>query len=73
MRRKTLGAYVRSFEVARAQAFAHAEQELAGVEPFRLHALLAQVTPHDLAARQRELFGEDAIAVATLVPGANES
>jgi len=69
LRRKTFGQYVRGFESARALTFAQAEQAAAGVLPFLLHDWLAAVTAEALAARQRELFTADALAVATVTPG----
>src|SRR5690606_1204931 len=66
-RRKTLGQYVRGFESARALAFGHAEQGLAGVRPFLVREILASITPEELAARQAELFAEDGVAVAAVV------
>jgi predicted Zn-dependent peptidase len=69
-KRKVFGHYVRGFESARALAFGHAEQELNGVPPFRLHGMLEGLTAATLAARQRELFAPDALASATVRPAA---
>lgn len=68
MRRRVLGQYVRSFESARAMAFAHVDQALEGVPPFELLQRLRSITLDDLRSRHRELFATERLAVAQVAP-----
>jgi predicted Zn-dependent peptidase len=68
VRRKMLGGYVRSFDSVQSMAFAHAEEALLGVAPFRQLERFGAVSAADVRARQAELCQAGSCAVALLEP-----
>ena len=63
VRRKFLGRYVRSFASVRGLAFAHGQEALEDLAPFKALERLEWVTAESVCARQEEHFKEDAFAV----------
>lgn len=64
LRRRHLGAFVRSCESMRAVAFGQAGEALDDVPPFAQQHLVTSLTPADVQQRQEQLLQDDAIAVA---------
>lgn len=64
LRRRHLGAYLRSCESVWALALGHVYEELDGGPPFGGLAVLADLTVERAAARGRDLFREENLAVA---------
>lgn len=68
LRRRQLGALVRSCESARALAAQHAAEELEGAPPFASMQVLQALTPDAVLARQRELVRDENLCVAVCRP-----
>ncbi len=64
LRRRVVGAFVRSCESVRALAFHHASEELEGIEPFAGLSVLASLRPSDIDARRHRLIADDNLCVA---------
>ena len=68
IRRRQLGALVRSFDSVQSLAFGQAEEALLGVQPFGQLARMQELRIEDVEARRAALF--DAAASATCVVSA---
>jgi predicted Zn-dependent peptidase len=64
VRRRHLGAYVRSFENTRGMAFAHAHEALDGAPPFHGYEAMQALRLEDVRARQEVLLRPENLAVA---------
>jgi predicted Zn-dependent peptidase len=67
VRRKQLGAFVRSFDQVKGLAFAHAAEAIDRQEPFAAWHRLQAVREEQVVARQQELFAGEASAVAVVL------
>lgn len=68
LRRRQLGAFVRSCESVRALAAHHAAEELEGAPPFAALSVLESLDPAAVAARKQELVRDENLCVAVCRP-----